>query len=49
MIPALARMPERVPDLRINELVPGIGHWTQQEATAAVNDALLRFLDIVRV
>jgi pimeloyl-ACP methyl ester carboxylesterase len=41
---ALAAMPERVPDLRINELIPGIGHWTQQEAPEAVNDALLRFL-----
>jgi pimeloyl-ACP methyl ester carboxylesterase len=41
---ALESMPERVPDLRINELLPGIGHWTQQEAPQAVNHALLRFL-----
>ena len=31
-------------DLRINRLVPGIGHWTQQEAPEAVNGALLEFL-----
>lgn len=41
---ALNAMPERVPDLRINELIPNIGHWTQQEAPEVVNDALLRFL-----
>ncbi len=41
---ALSQLPERVPDLRINELIPGIGHWTQQEAPDAVNAALLRFL-----
>lgn len=41
---ALAALPQRVPDLRINELIPNIGHWTQQEAPHAVNDALLRFL-----
>jgi epoxide hydrolase A/B len=41
---SLEAMPQRVPDLRINELLPGIGHWTQQEAPQAVNAALLRFL-----
>jgi len=44
---ALKLMPERVPDLRINELIPGVGHWTQQEAPDAVNDAILRFLKVV--
>jgi len=33
-----------VPDLRDVVLLPGIGHWTQQEAPEAVNAALLRFL-----
>ena len=47
---ALQKLPERVPNLRINELIPGIGHWTQQEAPAAVNNALLRFLaDVSKV
>jgi pimeloyl-ACP methyl ester carboxylesterase len=41
---ALKRMPNHVTDLRINELIPKIGHWTQQEAPVAVNDAILRFL-----
>lgn len=44
---ALKLLPERVPDLRINELIPGVGHWTQQEAPDAVNDAILRFLTMV--
>ncbi len=41
---ALQRMPERVPNLLINELIPGIGHWTQQEAPETVNNAILKFL-----
>lgn len=42
---ALQAMPDYVKDLRINELIPGIGHWTQQEAPAEVNKAMLRFLN----
>lgn len=45
---ALKALPERVPDLRINRLIPGIGHWTQQEAPDAVNGYLLDFLEAVR-
>jgi pimeloyl-ACP methyl ester carboxylesterase len=44
---ALKKLPENVPNLRINELIPGIGHWTQQEAPAQVNDAILRFLKML--
>jgi pimeloyl-ACP methyl ester carboxylesterase len=33
-----------VADLRASVVVPGAGHWVQQEAPEAVNDALLRFL-----
>lgn len=44
---ALEAMPEHVTDLRINELIPDTGHWTQQEAAAAVNDIILRFLRLV--
>ena len=33
-----------VTDLREEIVVPGAGHWVQQEAPAAVNAALLRFL-----
>ena len=44
---ARSKMPGRVPDLRVNELIPGIGHWTQQEAPNAVNRCLVKFLDEV--
>ena len=44
---ALKNLPNNVPDLRINELIPGIGHWTQQEAPDAVNELLLKFLNEV--
>lgn len=37
-------MPHFVKDLRINRMIPGIGHWTQQEAPQAVNEAILEFL-----
>ena len=33
-----------VPGLRDVVLLPGIGHWVQQEAPEAVNGALLGFL-----
>lgn len=41
---AIRAMPEHVTDLRINRMIPGIGHWTQQEAPDAVNAAILEFL-----
>lgn len=44
---ALKKLPENVPNLLVNELIPRIGHWTQQEAPHAVNDALLRFLTML--
>jgi pimeloyl-ACP methyl ester carboxylesterase len=37
-------MGEWVDDLRANIVVPGAGHWIQQQAPDAVNDALLEFL-----
>jgi pimeloyl-ACP methyl ester carboxylesterase len=45
---ALEAMPNHVTDLRINELIDGIGHWTQQEAPEATNEAMLRFLNEVQ-
>jgi pimeloyl-ACP methyl ester carboxylesterase len=33
-----------VTDLREEIVVPGAGHWVQQQAPAEVNAALLRFL-----
>ena len=37
-------MPALAPDLRGSEVLPGAGHWLQQEAPQAVNAALLTFL-----
>jgi pimeloyl-ACP methyl ester carboxylesterase len=33
-----------LPDFRGAVLLPGIGHWTQQEAPEAFNEALIGFL-----
>ncbi|WP_225206426.1 alpha/beta fold hydrolase [Novosphingobium huizhouense] len=44
---AIAALPQTVTDLRINRMIPGIGHWTQQEAPEAVNEAILEFLKMV--
>ncbi|PKP81615.1 MAG: alpha/beta hydrolase [Alphaproteobacteria bacterium HGW-Alphaproteobacteria-18] len=41
---AIEAMPHFVKDLRINRMIPGIGHWTQQEAPEAVNETILEFL-----
>ena len=37
-------MPTFVPDLRAKVLLPGVGHWNQQEAPDETNAALLGFL-----
>ncbi len=39
-----AGMRQVMTDLREVTILPGIGHWTQQESPDAVNEALLRFL-----
>jgi pimeloyl-ACP methyl ester carboxylesterase len=44
LLPALKRF---VPDLRETIMLPGCGHWTQQERVADVNSAMLRFLATV--
>jgi pimeloyl-ACP methyl ester carboxylesterase len=41
---ALKAMPLFVKNLRSNSLIPGVGHWTQQEAPVAVNEAICAFL-----
>ncbi|MGB0998309.1 MAG: alpha/beta fold hydrolase, partial [Pseudomonadales bacterium] len=41
---ALENMPKHVTDLRVNALIPDIGHWTQQEAAEATNEYLLDWL-----
>jgi pimeloyl-ACP methyl ester carboxylesterase len=44
LIPNLSRF---VPQLRRTIMLPGCGHWTQQERAAEVNDAMLEFLKSV--
>jgi pimeloyl-ACP methyl ester carboxylesterase len=46
---AVEAIADNVPDLRVNLTLPGVGHWTQQEAPEAVNAALLGFLDRVSI
>ena len=42
---ARALMESAVPNLREPIVLPGVGHWIQQEAPKEVNDALVNFLD----
>ena len=42
--PAFDAMPHTCADLRAHQLLPGVGHWIQQERPAAVNDLFLGFL-----
>lgn len=44
----IERMTDTLPDFRGGTLIDGAGHWTQQEAPAAFNQALLAWLDDVR-
>jgi pimeloyl-ACP methyl ester carboxylesterase len=40
----IERMQNLLPDFRGGTMIEGAGHWTQQEAPAAFNEALLGFL-----
>ncbi len=40
----LERMPDAVPQLRRSLILPGAGHWVQQERPIETNQALLEFL-----
>lgn len=40
----LKHMPQWMPQLRGQTVLPGIGHWIQREATTEVNQALLEFI-----
>lgn len=44
----LERLPELAPQLRGTVLLPGCGHWVQQERPEDVNTALVRFFEQVR-
>ena len=41
----IERMQNLLPDFRGATVLDGVGHWMQQEAPAAFNDALLGFLN----
>ncbi|MDC0067491.1 alpha/beta hydrolase [Gammaproteobacteria bacterium] len=45
---ALKNMPSYVTNLKVNQLIPGVGHWTQQEAPEAVNSQMIDFLNSVK-
>jgi pimeloyl-ACP methyl ester carboxylesterase len=45
LLPALDRF---VPELRETVMLPGCGHWTQQERPAEVNRLLLEFIAELR-
>jgi pimeloyl-ACP methyl ester carboxylesterase len=40
----IERMQTMLPDYRGHSIIPGAGHWVQQEAPAAFNTALLGYL-----
>ena len=44
MADIIAAMPDLVPDLRGSHVLPGAGHWLQQERAAEVSEALVAFL-----
>jgi pimeloyl-ACP methyl ester carboxylesterase len=44
----IANLVACVPNLRRSVILPGCGHWTQQERPAEVNAALLEFLAAIR-
>lgn len=45
--PAVEALPQTVPLLTKSVLLPGCGHWIQQERPDEVNAALLEFLAVV--
>jgi pimeloyl-ACP methyl ester carboxylesterase len=40
----IAHLPRNVPKLQKALILPGCGHWTQQERPQEVNDAMIEFL-----
>lgn len=43
-MPSIEQFPTTLPRLHRSIILPGCGHWTQQERPTEVNDALLEFL-----
>ena len=44
----IARFPTTLPGLRGSHVLPGCGHWTQQERPSEVNAAMIEFLHSLR-
>jgi epoxide hydrolase A/B len=44
----IANLSTFVPQLRRTIMLPGCGHWTQQERAREVNDAMLEFLEAIQ-
>jgi pimeloyl-ACP methyl ester carboxylesterase len=40
----IANLPKNVPKLQKTLILPGCGHWTQQERPQEVNEAMIEFL-----
>jgi pimeloyl-ACP methyl ester carboxylesterase len=40
----IANLEHSAPQLRGKIILPGCGHWTQQERTKEVNEAMIEFL-----
>lgn len=45
--PAIERFPQTLPNLRRSEILPGAGHWIQQERAPETNALLIEFLNQV--
>ena len=46
--PAYERLATNIPHLKNNVLLPGVGHWTQQERPQDVNRLLIEFLQALK-
>jgi pimeloyl-ACP methyl ester carboxylesterase len=46
--PAYDRLATNIPHLKNNVLLPGVGHWTQQERPQEVNRPLIEFLEALK-
>ena len=45
---AIARAPERIPNWLGSRVLPGAGHWLQQERAEETNAVVLEFLRALR-
>jgi pimeloyl-ACP methyl ester carboxylesterase len=46
--PAYERLASNIPYLKNSVLLPGVGHWTQQERPQEVNGLLIEFLQALK-